>query len=102
MNLRSWLGLLVLVVWVGTSYLRVRARRRSGAVSNNGHPSLDGFLLFVSGLLLTAVVILTLLPSQGNRLGPFGERIFFYSVLLLVGGALTWFGNKILRHFGKK
>ena len=99
MGLRTWLGLLILLAWIGGSYLRVRARRRSGEVSSFGHPVLDNLLLLTSALVLVGLLFLAhFLALDGqNSSDPIRRRLIFYAVLLAFGAALTWLCNRLLR-----
>ena len=102
MDLRAWIGVLLVVIYLGGGYLRVRAQRRAGVVHDFGHPVLDNLLLFASGLLLAAGLALTLYLFGGNRLLPIRERMVAYPVLVLVGGLLTWLCNRVLRGNAKR
>ncbi len=97
MDLRPWAGVLLLLAWIGTSYLRARARRRSGAVGSFGHPILDNFLLLFSVLLLVFALMAALWFFKGNSSHPIKERLVGYSLLLGAGGFLTWYCNRLLR-----
>lgn len=46
-----------MIVYLGYWYLKVRAERRSGKTQSFGHPALDAFLLFASGLLLATALV---------------------------------------------
>jgi hypothetical protein len=56
MNLRAWMGLGLVVAYLGGGYLRITAPRRSGARQSFSHPVLDNVLLLISGLLLAAAL----------------------------------------------
>jgi hypothetical protein len=96
MNRSEWIGMAILVVWLGSGYLRVKALRRSGVVHSFGSPSIDSFLLLVSGVLLASALILIVRLFHGNSVRP-GERYSEYVILVLLGGLLTWLCNGILR-----
>jgi divalent metal cation (Fe/Co/Zn/Cd) transporter len=102
MDLRAWIGVLLVVISLGGGYLRVRALRRAGIVHGFGHPVLDNLLLLASGLLLAAVLALMLYLFGGNHLHPIRERMLAYSVLILVGGVLTWLCTRVLRGNAKR
>lgn len=70
-DLRVWIGLFLLVVWIGVGYLRVRARRRSGKATSfgNRHPILDNLLLLAFGILLAALGELAVLAVVYLRAG---------------------------------
>ncbi len=97
MNLRAWMGIGLLVAYLGGGYLRIRAQRRSGATQSFGHPVLDNILLLIAGLLLAASLGLALWLF---KIKPHSveARFFAYLLLLTLGGALAWFCNKLLRH----
>jgi len=101
MDLRAWMGGLLLVIFIGGSYLRVRARRRAGIVHNFGHPVLDNLLLLFSGVLLAAALMVILYLVRGHQVHALTERIVAYPVLILVGGLLTWLCNRVLRRNAK-
>jgi hypothetical protein len=96
MDLRAWIGLGLIVLYLGGGYLRVRSQRRSGATHSFGHPVLDNVLLFISGLLAAGTLgfALWFLKSHSHRIE---TRFFTYILLLTLGGALTWLCNLILR-----
>ncbi len=94
MNQRAWVGLVLIIVYLGYGYLWVRAERRSGKTQSFGHPALDSFLLLASGLLLATALLLLFFHVRFSHLE---GRIFVYVFLLLLGGALTWLCNRILR-----
>jgi hypothetical protein len=94
MNQRAWLGLALIIVYVGYGYFKVRAERRSGKTQSFGHPTLDAFLLFASGLLLAAALVLLSFHFGSHHQG---ARLFVYIFLLLLGGGLTWLCSRILR-----
>src|SRR5271165_4966697 len=102
MDLRAWMGFLLVVIFMGSGYLRVRALRRAGIVHGFGHPVLDNLLLLVSGLLLAAVLALILYLFRGNHFDPIKERIVAYPTAILVGGLLTWRCNRVLRGNAKR
>jgi len=97
MDLRAWMGGLLLVIFVGGSYLRVRARRRAGIVHDFGHPVLDNLLLLFSGVLLAAILTVIFYSVRGHQVHSLKERIVAYPVLILVGGLLTWLCNRVPR-----
>ena len=102
MDLRAWIGVLLVVIYLGGGYLRVRARRRAGTVHDFVHPVMDNLLLLASGLLLAAVLALVLYLFGGNHLHPIRERMVAYPVLILVGGLLTWLCTRVLRGNAKR
>lgn len=97
MDLRVWAGLLLFLAWASTSYLKARARRRSGAVSSFGHPILDDFLLLACALILAFALTVALWFFKGNSSHSVKERLVGYPLLLGTGGFLTWFCNRLLR-----
>ena len=100
--MRAWIGLVILCVWIGGAYLRVRARRRSGAIKDFGHPVLDQFLLLVSGLLLSGLMGVAFFLFAGFQSHPVNERILIYGVGLAAGGSLTWLCNALLRRVRRR
>lgn len=100
MNLRAWIGVGLIVLYLGGGYLRVRAQRRSGATQSFGHPVLDNVMLFISALLLAGALglVIWFLKSKSHSVE---AHVLAYLLLLTVGGALTWFCNKILRRAKK-
>ena len=94
MSQSAWLGLAIMIAYLGYGYFKVREGRRSGKTQSFGHPVLDAFLLFASGLLLTMAMVLLFLLFGSQRQG---ARLLAYVLLLLLGGVLTWLSNRILR-----
>jgi ABC-type xylose transport system permease subunit len=90
----EWFGLALMIVYLGYGYFKVRAERRSGKTQSFGHPVLDAFLLFVAALLLTTAMVLIFFYFGSHFQG---ARWFVYILLLLLGGGLTWFSNRVLR-----
>jgi hypothetical protein len=90
----AWFGLALMIIYLGYGYFKVRAERRSGKTQSFGHPLLDAFLLFASGLLLAAALMLL-----GFHFGSkyHGFRLLVYSFLLVLGSVLTWLSNRLLR-----
>ena len=101
MDLRAWMGFLLIAVYLGGAYFRVRRERRSGRTTSFGHPVLDNALLLASGLILAGTLALVLLLLRGNHSHPVKERMIAYALLILAGGVLTWLCNGILRRSGK-
>jgi hypothetical protein len=101
MNLKPWIGLALISVYLGGGYLRIKAMRRSGATTSFGHPLLDNLFLLISGLLLAVGLGLAswLLRANANRTE---TRFVYYFVLLVAGGLLMWLCNGILRRLNKR
>jgi hypothetical protein len=102
MEPRALVGLLLVGIFLAGSYLRVRARRRAGIVHDFGRPVLDNLLLFASGLLLVAILALTLYFVRGDHSHPIRERAVGYPILILLGSLITWFCNRALRRHTKR
>jgi divalent metal cation (Fe/Co/Zn/Cd) transporter len=102
MDLRAWIGVLLVVISLGGGYLRARARRRAGTVHDFGHPFWDNFLLLASGLLLAAVMAVILYKLRVSHFHGIKERVVAYPVFILVGGLLTWLCNRVLRGNAKR
>jgi hypothetical protein len=100
MDYRAWLGLAILVAYLGSGYLRIRASRRSGATHSFGHPMLDNLLLLISGLLLASALGLALWIFKADSHSVKGHG-FAYILFLSLGGILTWLCNGILRRVRK-
>ena len=101
MNPRGWFGLAVLIVSLALGYLRIRKDRRNRLTQSFGHPVLDNFLLLVSGCALAAILALAIYHLKLD-LHPIARRAFGYTLLLVLAGGLSWFGNGILRRIGKR
>ncbi len=101
MDLRAWTGFLLIAVYLSGAYFRVRRERRSGRTTSLGHPVLDNALLLASGLILAATLALALSLLKGDHPHPVKGRVIAYTLLIFVGGALTWLCNGILRRSRK-
>jgi len=99
MDLRAWTGFLLIAVYLSGGYFRVRRERRSGRTTSFGHPALDNALLLASGLILAATLALALSLLRDNH--SLKGRVIAYTLLIFVGGALTWMCNRILRRSRK-
>jgi prepilin signal peptidase PulO-like enzyme (type II secretory pathway) len=97
MNLCTWMGLLLVGIFLAGSYLRVRARRRAGIVRDFGHPVLDNLLVLVSGLLLAAFLAVAVFLVRLRHFDPVKERAIGYPLLILAGSLITWLCNWVLR-----
>jgi hypothetical protein len=97
MSLREWIGLALLIAYLGSGYLRARAARRSGATHSFGHPMLDNVLLLVSALVLVFVLGLAHLLFRDGDPNSILRHYLAYLLLISIGGAVTWICNGILR-----
>ena len=103
MDQRAWEGLVLIVVFLGSAYLRVRAQRRVGAATQSfGHPARDQLLLFASGLTLAAILGATLFLLRDGRLHPIKDRMIAYPLAILAGLLLTYVCNRVLRRSNKR
>ena len=97
MDLRPWMGLLPVLLFLIGGYLKVRRERRSGRTTSFGHPILDAVLLLIAGLTLATTLGVALFAVSSNYPDWLGERLIAYPLVILVGGSLTWLCNRILR-----
>lgn len=93
-----WVGLAIMVVWFGFTYVRIRRERKSGATQSYGHPVLDSVLLLGSALVLISVLMLLVFRFGNRRHGP---HYFEDTVLLCIGLGLTWVCNGFLQRSKK-
>jgi hypothetical protein len=93
-----WVGFAIIVVWVGSAYVRIKSERRSGVTQSHGHPMLDSGLLLGSAFVLISVLV-PLVSRSGNR--RHGPHYFEDMVLLSIGIALTWICNGLLQRSKK-
>ena len=99
MDQGAWVGLAIMVLWFGSTYLRVRRERSSGVTQSYGHPTLDSLLLLGSALVL--IMVLGLLVSRFGNHRP-GPHYLEDIVLLCIGLTLTWVCNRVLRRSVKE
>jgi len=101
MDLRAWEGFVLIAIFLGGAYLRVRAERRVGTTHSFGHPALDQLLLFASGLMLAAILGATLFLLKDNP-HPIKNRVIAYPLVILLGLLLTYVCNRVLRRSNKR
>jgi len=100
---RAWLGgirvLLILIVGIATIVSGWKARR----ARHEKKIAKDYILLFVSGLILTAAIIGVVIWDvlYGVKLNANGRYLIMFVVLGL-GGALTYFSNRMIGRRGRQ
>lgn len=81
MDLRAWMGFLLIAVYLSGGYFRVRRERRSRRTTSFDHPVLDNTLLLACGLILAATLRLALSLLKGDHPHPVEGRVIAYTLI---------------------
>ena len=96
--MKIWVGILwfVVIIWNGLAI--AKRQRRSGRVSDYGHPTEDKFLLLGAAVVLIAVM-LTLMWWMGPKLPEKGSAGWYLlaSCFVAFASGITLIANHILR-----
>lgn len=98
MDYGVWIGLVIMAVWFGSTFVRIKRERRTGITQDYGHPVLDSVLLLGSAFVLISVIALLVFRFGNHRHGP---HYFEDAVLLCIGAGLTWLCNGCLQRSKK-